>query len=218
MLTLVPVPIGHPGDFTLRGIEILKAAEVIIVEERKESSAWLRTQGITGKPFETLNEHSTALDLKGLVEICAAKNVALITDCGTPGFCDPGADLVRACRENKIQVVALPGASSLMLLLSLSSQRMDQFFFRGFLPANTIEREIAWKKLVLVKEALILMDTPYRMNKMLAELALYFPARQILMATGLTQSSELIVECSGKELPGRIPAGKAEFMVLVYPA
>jgi 16S rRNA (cytidine1402-2'-O)-methyltransferase len=216
MLTLVPVPIGNPGDFTLRGIEVLKAAEIIIVEERKESSAWLRTQGITGKPFETLNEHSTPEDLKALADLCAEKNVALITDCGTPGFCDPGADLVRKCRERQIKVLALPGASSLMLLLSLSSERLEQFFFRGFLPANSEERELAWKKLAQVKEALVLMDTPYRMNKMIAELAQHFPSRKILMATGLTQESELIVEALGKDLPSKIPAGKAEFMVLVY--
>lgn len=218
MLTLVPVPIGNAGDFTLRGIETLRSADLIIVEERKESSAWLRTQGITGKPFETLNEHSTPEDLKALIALCAEKNVALITDCGTPGFCDPGADLVRLCRTSGVAIRALPGASSLMLLLSLSSVRLDQFFFRGFLPANTEEREGAWKKLTPVREALILMDTPYRLNKMVAELAQHFPTRRVLMALSLTQENEKIVEALGRDLPAQIPAGKAEFMVLVYPA
>lgn len=217
MLTLVPVPIGHPGDFTLRGIEVLKTAETIIVEERKESSVWLRSIGITGKPLEPLNEHSKPDDIERLSEICQNQNVALITDCGTPGFCDPGADLVRACRQRNIQVQALPGASSLMLLLSLSSQRLDQFYFRGFLPANSEDRALAYRKLLDVKEALILMDTPYRMGKMVIELAQHFPDRKILWATNLTQDSETITECFGRELPKRINAGKAEFMVLVYP-
>lgn len=216
MLTLVPVPIGNPGDFTLRGIEALKAAEIVIVEERKESSAWLRTQGITGKPFENLNEHSTPEDLKRLAQICYEKNVALITDCGTPGFCDPGADLVRLCRQQNISVKALPGASSLMLLLSLSSQRLDQFYFRGFLPANTEDRERELKKIALVKEPMVLMDTPYRLNKMVQDLATHFPARRILVALSLTQPEEKIVEALGKDLPNLVPQGKAEFMVLIY--
>lgn len=216
MITLVPVPIGDAGDFTLRGIETLKSAEVIIVEERKESSAWLRTQGITGKPFETLNEHSTPEDLDRLAALCAEKSVALITDCGTPGFCDPGADLVRRCRQKNIAVKALPGASSLMLLLSLSSQRLDQFFFRGFLPANSEEREKEWKKISQYREPLVLMDTPYRLNKMVQELAQYFPQRKILLALNMTQPEESIIECLGQELPSKVPSGKAEFMVLVY--
>lgn len=218
MLSLVPVPLGNPDDFTLRGLKVLREADVIIVEEFKESTAWLRAQGISGKNFEQLNEHSTAEDLQRLSEICGKSKVALITDCGTPGFCDPGADLVRACRLRGIPVEALPGASSLMLLLSLSSVRLDQFYFRGFVPAKTEERERAYRALESFKEAIILMDTPYRFEKTVAEIAKHFPQRKVLVAMDLTQPTEEVLEALGSELPQRAPRRKAEFLALIYPA
>lgn len=221
-LSLVPTPIGNKDDFTLRGLEDLRQAEVIIVEEFKESSVWLRAHGIAGKTMEQLNEHSTAEDLQKLLHLCAEKKVVLITDCGTPGFADPGADLVRLCRKKNIPVRALPGASSLMTLLSLSSQRLEQFVFRGFLSAETDLRQKQWQELVSEKRALVLMDTPYRLQKTITEIAQYLPQRRILLALNLTQENEFIFEGFAKETPTALAKNenlkKAEFMLLVYPA
>lgn len=216
-LTLVPTPIGNSDDFSLRAIECLKNAEIIILEERKESTVWLRAIGITGKTYETLNEHSTREDVKHLADLCAERDCALITDCGTPGFCDPGADLVKECRTRRIPVKALPGPSSLMTLLSLSSERLDQFVFRGFLPVKAEERDQAWKELAAETKATVVLETPYRMGKWLAECARFLPERKVLMAINLTQESELIVEALGKHLQDKVPAGKAEFIALIYP-
>lgn len=217
-LFLVSTPIGHADDFTLRGLATLRACSTIIVEERKESTAWLRAQGISGKNLEMLNEHSTAADVDRLAKLCEEQDCALITDCGSPGFCDPGADLVGVCRKRGIAVKVLPGASSLMALLSLSSQRLDHFLFRGFLPAKTEERVPAWRDLQKQKGAIILMDTPYRLQKMLSELAEYLGDRQILLATNLTQETEQILEGKPRALIDQLASSKAEFMVLVYPA
>ena len=215
-LILVPTPIGNKDDFTIRGIEVLRNADVIIVEEYKESSAWLRSQGISGKPLETLNEHSTKDDLQKLFELCISKTVALITDCGTPGFADPGADLIKLCRLQKISVQALPGPSSLMTLLSLSSERINEFVFRGFLSNENELRQKQWKELISEKRAIVLMDTPYRLTKTLQELVQYMPQRRILLAMNLTQESEMVLEGKAVEVAGQIPAQKAEFMLLVY--
>src|SRR6476619_2648658 len=97
-LFLIATPIGNDQDISLRSLEILKDAKTIILEEFKESTRFLRAHGISGKTYEQLNEHSKPEDFKRLADLCAAEDVALITDCGTPGFCDPGADLVRECR------------------------------------------------------------------------------------------------------------------------
>jgi 16S rRNA (cytidine1402-2'-O)-methyltransferase len=215
-LILVPTPIGHKDDFTLRGIEKLRDADIIIVEEFKESSAWLRSQGISGKTLESLNEHSTPEDLQRLVGLCAEKNVALITDCGTPGFADPGADLVKLCRQKKIAIQALPGASSLMTLLSLSSERLNEFVFRGFLSNETELRQKQWKELVYEKRAIVLMDTPYRLGKTVQELATYLPHRRVLLALNLTQDNEFIFEGKASEVAPQVPNQKAEFMLLIY--
>lgn len=217
-LTLVPTPIGHQDDFTLRGLECLRAAAHIIVEERKESTRWLRAHGIRLGDYPTLNEHSTPDDLAALTELCRTESVALITDCGTPGFCDPGADLVRACRRAGIPVRALPGASSLMTLLSLSGERLDEFVFRGFLPVKTEERVPAWKALATEARAVVMMETPYRCRKWIQEAAQFHPERRFLVALDLTQDSEVVVEARGHDLPSKLTAEKAELIALMYPA
>jgi 16S rRNA (cytidine1402-2'-O)-methyltransferase len=215
-LTLVATPIGNPQDMGLHALDILKAADLIILEEFKESTVVLRAHAISGKKYEQLNEHSTQEDLARLTELCRTQNVALITDCGTPGFCDPGADLVAACRREKIAVKSVPGASSLMTLLSLSSERLDQFLFRGFLPAENVAREAAWKEIKKEKRAMILMDTPYRFQKMLQELGLHFPLRRALILIDATQATEQVLEGTGKELAALELPKKAEFLMLLY--
>ncbi|MGZ3797060.1 MAG: SAM-dependent methyltransferase [Pseudobdellovibrionaceae bacterium] len=135
MLYVVATPIGDVNEISLRALEVLKAAEVIICESTKEASKLLRAHGISGKTYELLNEHTTAEEVKALAEICATQTAALVSDCGTPGFCDPGAHLVKLCRQKKIPVKSVLGASALMGLLSLSGERIDQFIFRVLLPA-----------------------------------------------------------------------------------
>jgi len=217
-LHLIATPIGNPQDIGLRGLEILKSSNVIIVEERKECAAFLRNHGITGKTFEQLNEHSSAEDLKHLLEICKSQSVALITDCGTPGFADPGADLVKLCRESKVEIKSVPGPSSLMTILSLSGQRINQFLYRGFLSPETETRRQEFSALAKNSQAIIIMDTPYRLQKTLADLAEFFPSRRILIGLNLTQEAEQVIECTGKQLPKLIETKKAEFIVLIYPS
>jgi 16S rRNA (cytidine1402-2'-O)-methyltransferase len=217
-LILIATPIGNDQDISLRALETLKNAKTIILEEFKESTRFLRAHGISGKNYEQLNEHSKPEDLKRLVELCASEEVVLITDCGTPGFCDPGADLVYECRRKGIPVQTFPGASSLMGILSLSSVRLDQFVFRGFLPAENEARQKAWVEMKKESRAFVVMDTPYRFQKMLTETAEYFPDRKILLTVNLTQESEFILEGTAKEIIKKELPSKAEFMLLVYPS
>jgi 16S rRNA (cytidine1402-2'-O)-methyltransferase len=216
-LTLIATPIGNDQDISLRALETLKNAQLIVLEEFKESTRFLRAHGITGKNYEQLNEHSKPEDLARLVGLCESGEVVLITDCGTPGFCDPGADLVRECRKKKIPVRTFPGPSSLMGLLSLSSVRLDQFVFRGFLPAENEERAKAWAECQKESRAIVLMDTPYRFQKMLSEANQYFSDRKILLTLDLTQETEMVFEGTpSMVLKNELP-NKAEFMLLIYP-
>ncbi len=218
MLYLIATPIGDTSEITLRALELLKKCDVIICESTKEASKLLRTHGITGKTYEILDEHSTPQDKAALVPICAAKDVALVTDCGTPGFCDPGADLVRLCRQQKIPVKSALGASALMGLLSLSGQRLDEFVFRGFLPAETESRGKALKELTKEKRAIIVMDTPYRLKKTLNDMKEHFSNRKILLTLNLSQEEEVVLEGSADKIISALPFEKAEFMILIYPA
>lgn len=217
MLYLVATPIGDTTEITLRALEILKSCDVVICESTKEASKLLRSHGISGKTYEVLDEHSTAEDKANLVPLCANKNVALVTDCGTPGFCDPGADLVRLCRQKNIPVKSALGASALMGLLSLSGQRLDEFVFRGFLPAETEARGRALKELTKEKRAIIVMDTPYRLKKTLNDMKEHFSQRKFLLTLNLSQEDERVFEGSIDKIISGLPFDKAEFMLLIYP-
>ncbi len=215
-LCIIATPIGNAKDISFRAVETLQLADVVIGEEFKEVSKLLKSLGIKSKALEVLNEHSTPEDVQALFKICSEKNVALVSDCGTPGFCDPGASLINLCRKNKIEVRTLPGASSLMGLLSLSGERINQFVFRGFLPAENESRALEIQKLKAEKRAIILMDTPYRLKKLLAELSEAMPSRRALLACDLTQETEVVIEAQVKDLSSKLIKDKAEFMLLLF--
>lgn len=216
-LTLVAIPIGNPDDFSKRGFDTLASADLIVLEERKVGTQFLRSLGLTGKAFAELNEHSTPEDVQRLASECESKNVALITDCGTPGFSDPGPALVKQCRNRNIPVNSVPGASSLMMLLSLAAVRLDQFVFRGFLSAESEQREKDWLQLKIEKRAVVVMDTPYRLQKTLSELKRHFGDRSALLALDLTQPTQEIWEGPVMKLETTRFPKKAEFMLLIYP-
>jgi 16S rRNA (cytidine1402-2'-O)-methyltransferase len=216
-LRLIATPIGNPGDITLRALESLKQAEVVIGEERREVSTLLKALGIEGKRMELLNEHSTDAEVRELVELCRAHEVALVTDCGTPGFCDPGARLVAACRAEGLASSPVPGASSLMCLLSVSGRDMREFLFRGFLPAEREARAAALREIERERRPVVLMDTPYRLTKLLGELAARFPERRILLGCDFTQANEQVFEGPAREIASRVGERKAEFILALFP-
>lgn len=218
MLYLVATPIGDTSEISLRALDVLKNCDIVICEGTKEASKLLRAHGISGKTYEILDEHSTSEDKAALVPLCANKNVALVTDCGTPGFCDPGADLVRLCRQKNIPVKSVLGASSLMGLLSLSGQRLDEFVFRGFLPAETEARAKALRDLTKEKRAIVIMDTPYRLKKTLNDMKEHFSQRRFLLTLNLSQEDESILEGPIDKIISGLKFDKAEFMLLIYPS
>jgi 16S rRNA (cytidine1402-2'-O)-methyltransferase len=215
MLTIVPTPIGNIDDISKRCLDALIKADTVIVEEFREGSTLLKRLNLK-KPMENLNEHSKKEDIEALLSLCAQKNVALISDAGTPNFCDPGAELIRLCRKQNIKVNALPGPSSLMLLLSLTSERLDRFYFLGFLPANKEERKQALEKLSKISDPIILMDTPYRLSRLLDDLKDTIGKRKALLAMDLTLPSEVVAEDTLINLAKAHGNKKCEFMLLIY--
>ena len=214
-LTLVATPIGNPKDITLRAIEVLKNAEYVIGEEKKETTSFLKSLNLLPKKLEWLNEHSDADNLELLTKLCATSKVALITDCGTPGFCDPGAQLVAACRKKNITVTSSPGVASLTVFLSLIGIRLDQFLFRGFLPANSEDRKTELAALEVLRIPTILMDTPYRLTRLLTDIKLLFSNHRVIIGLNLTQPDEMIFDGRIEEACERFAETKAEFILLL---
>lgn len=220
-LTLVALPIGNPKDISQRAQSILASADLVILEEPKEGRAQLLNLGLKIPPYRKLNEHTKSSELDELVEICRVQNVALMSDCGTPNFCDPGAILVRACRQKGIPIHSVPGASSLMTLISLTSQRLDQFVFFGFLPRDASERERSWRQVASEKRAVILMETPYRFHRFLEDWKAHLPHRRGLLACNLTTDAEFVAEGTPAEIKNHFSSNykgpeDPEFLVLLY--
>ncbi len=216
-LYVVATPIGNYEDLSLRAIETLKSCDLVIGEEKREVELLLKRAGAFPKPYELLNEHSKPQDLEALAKECATKTVALVSDCGTPGFCDPGADLVRLCRQKKIEIKTLPGPSSLMALLSLTGHRIDEFYFMGFLPRETEARTKKLNTLTKIQVPTILMDTPYRLKKLLEEIQTLLPQKQLFLGCDFTQDSESIYEGTATQIQSQLKSEKAEFVLLILP-
>jgi 16S rRNA (cytidine1402-2'-O)-methyltransferase len=216
-LFLVATPIGNPKDISLRAIELLKEADVIVGEERKILMPFLKSHGCHEKMVEWLNEHSKERDVDFLVDLCKTKKVALVSDCGTPGFCDPGSLLVKRCRSLGIEVKSLPGASSLMTLISLSGERLDRFQFWGFLSTDKEPRQKSLNLLKTIREPVILMDTPYRLSRLMDELKAVIPSRQCLLGLELTKPEEFTISNSIAKTADLVRDKKLEFVLLIYP-
>lgn len=221
MLTLIATPIGDYNEITLKALNCLKEASIIICESTKETSKLLRYHGISGKTYEILDEHSIKDDLVHFTELCKNQNVVLVSDCGTPGFCDPGSELVERCRKEGIPIANCLGASSLMGLISLSGLKLNEFLFRGFIPQETMARNQAWKELKVEindkKRPVVLMDTPYRLQKMMSELQVHLSDSYIVLATDLGMANEQILTGSPQQVTKNLTKTKAEFMLLVKP-
>ncbi len=216
-LCLIATPIGNPKDISLRALEYLRSCDIVVGEEERELQKFLKINNIEVTTTELLNEHSSPSDLKKLVRLAKEKKVALVSDCGTPAFCDPGADLVSACYESGIIVTTLPGASSVMAALSLSGFTLNEFIFKGFLSQKTEERAKEVKDLVKEKRPIVLMDTPYRLEKLINELNKEMPERGVFLAANTTQREEWSFRGQIKSLLPKVSGKKAEFVLVLGP-
>lgn len=217
ILFIVATPIGNVQDITLRAIETLRSVDAVICEERKDGSRLLKQLQIMDKPLIELNEHNESDMIQQiLIELMIGKNMALISDCGTPVFSDPGKQLLKLMAEMRIKVVPIPGASSLMAALSLCPFDMETFTFLGFLPPKTEHRSAVLKKYKSSDSPIILMDTPYRLTKLLDEVSKTFGRQQqIFLALDLTLPSEATYIGTVQDIAARIQARKAEFILIL---
>lgn len=169
-LYVVPTPIGNLEDITLRAINVLKEVDFILAEDTRTTSHLLRHLGIE-KPMHShhkFNEHATVARVAE--SIASGRNVALVSDAGTPGISDPGFLLVRKCVEEGIDVETLPGATALIPAVVQSGFPCDKFSFEGFLPQKK-GRMKRIQELAMEERTLIFYESPYRVVKCLEQFA-----------------------------------------------
>ncbi|MBQ5953373.1 MAG: 16S rRNA (cytidine(1402)-2'-O)-methyltransferase [Lachnospiraceae bacterium] len=189
-LFLCATPIGNRGDITERVKETLSAADLIAAEDTRHSRGLLEHYGIS-KPLTSYHEHNKyekAEELLGL--LLEGKNIALITDAGTPAISDPGEVLVRRCHEAGVPVTSLPGPCALITALSLSGFPARRFVFEGFLPQETKERKAVLASLAGERRTIILYEAPHRLVKTLNQLQETLGSRRICICRELTKIHE----------------------------
>lgn len=177
MLYLVPTPIGNLKDMTFRAVEVLKDSDLILAEDTRTSGVLLKHYGIETpmRAYHMHNEHQ--LNEEIIRQLKEGKTIALITDAGSPGISDPGYLLVREAVENRIEVIALPGATAFVPALTVSGLISNEFIFIGFLPVKK-GRQTKLNELKDEKRTLIFYESPHKISKTLRDLKAYFGAER----------------------------------------
>lgn len=230
ILTLIPTPLSEAGELEPVAFRLLFHASledrensIFVIEDLKPGRRrWLQfklPREIVDS-FVLYNEHTTkvvAAELLGHLK--SGKNVYLMSDGGLPAFYDPGVELVAMCHQNNIRVTSTPFCNSVVLALALSGFSHKKFWFEGFLPMENADRITVLKKLLSQKHTSILMDTPYRLKRVLEELnecwGSNISAKKVFVAMDLNSESESLKLGSPKELLASISDYKREFVMVI---
>lgn len=215
-LYLVPTPIGNLDDITFRALDVLKHADILAAEDTRHTLK-LCTHFSIHVPMVSYHEHNKKTSGERLVaELESGKNVALVTDAGTPGISDPGADLAADCVARQIPVVPLPGANAAITSLIASGLSTDHFLFYGFLPRTNKERDRALKELSTLTCTLIFYESPHRVTATLKDLNAAFGNRRVSLSRELTKQFETFVRGTIDELlASGSDTQKGEFCLIV---
>src|SRR5213595_630265 len=217
MLYVVATPIGNLSDITLRALEVLKLVDLIAAEDTRHSGILLKHFEIK-KTLVSYHEHNEAMRTAQLVErLVAGKDIALITDAGTPGLSDPGARLIRECIKRNLPFTIIPGPSSILAALIGSGFSTERFYFGGFLPVKRGQRERELRAAVDRQETTVFFESPYRLIKTLAACIDIMPDRRLCVARELTKKFEEFRRGTASELLAHYEAHqpKGEIVLLI---
>src|SRR5512138_111506 len=207
-LYIIATPIGNLEDITYRAVRTLKEVDLIAAEDTRHSRKLLSHFGI-GTPLTAYHDHNERLKSDYLLnQLREGRNLALITDAGTPCIADPGYRIVQAAVAAGIRVVPIPGPSAVMAALSAAGLPTDRFAFEGFLPPRQGKRRARLAELVTEERVLIFYEAPHRLSATLADMLAVLGSRQAVVARELTKIheefrhgtvSELIDWCAAQE-------------------
>lgn len=191
-LYLCATPIGNLEDMTFRAVRVLKEADLIAAEDTRNSVKLLNHFDIR-TPMTSYHEYNKYDKGRKLVEkLLEGKDIALITDAGTPGISDPGEELVRMCHEAGITVTAVPGAAACITALTISGLPTRRFAFEAFLPSDKKEREAVLDALEKEQRTIVLYEAPHRLVKTLKLLAERLGERRVSVCRELTKRHETV--------------------------
>jgi len=218
-LYLVATPIGNLEDITLRALRVLRECDVVAAEDTRRTGQLLKHFEIS-KPLLSYFQFNEARRSEEIIErLRRGEKVALVTDAGSPGISDPGERVVKAAIAAGFRVESVPGACALVAALTASGLPTEEFHFIGFLPHKSGQRRNELESLKAVSGTLVFYESPYRIEKLLGELAEVFSEREVVLARELTKKFEEFLRGKPAELLeiARKRSLKGEFVVMVGP-
>lgn len=216
-LILVATPIGNLGDLSTRALEVLKTADAIACEDTRVTRSLLDQFGISGKRLIACHDHNETASAAGIVKLIEdGATVALVSDAGTPAISDPGYRVVGKVIEAGLTVSAVPGASSVIMALSISGLPTDRFTFLGFPPRKSGKRKALLEPYAPLPSTLVLMESPQRLAETLSDARAVLGDRRAALTLELTKTFERVWRGTLSELEARLaepPKGEAVLVI-----
>ena len=212
---LVATPIGNLEDITFRAIKTLKEVDLIAAEDTRHTLKLLNYFEIN-KPMISYHRHNEGVKTKELIdEALQGKNIAIVTDAGTPGISDPGEEIVKLAIENEIEVIPIPGACALINSLIVSGISTKEFSFYGFLPLNKKNRKEIFNKIAKENKTVILYEAPHKLQKTLEDILNIIGNVQACLVRELTKVHEEKLYGKISELIEKCKEPKGEYVIIL---
>ena len=215
-LYIVATPIGNLDDITIRAKKILQNVEIIIAENTYNSKKLLRNINSNARIIQ-YNDHSKKKDIEYILDILNNNDIALITDAGTPGVCDPGALIVKISKKYNHKIIPIPGPSSIVAAFSVSGISSNEFQFIGFLPKKQKARQ---DKILEIKNSTIptvMFESPHRFNQTIIDIKKIMPNREIFIAKEITKIFETLIHGNAEKIQSKFSKEniKGEFVIII---
>lgn len=217
-LYIVATPIGNLEDITLRAIRILKEVDIIIAEDTRHTLKLLNHLEISKPLISYYKQNEQIKSIHILEEIENGKNVALVSDAGTPGISDPGEVIIKEAIEREINIIPIPGACAFVNALVPSGIETSQFYFEGFLPVSKSEKEERLKKIKEIESTIILYEAPHKLLKTLTEIERVLGNRRICLSRELTKIHEEFIRGNVSDVLEKLnnlESIKGEFVIII---
>ena len=214
-LYLVATPIGNLEDITLRAINVLKNVDLIAAEDTRHTLKLLNHLEIS-KPMISCHRHNENEKSNKIIEkLKEGKNIAIVSDAGTPGISDPGEEVVKEAIKENIQIIPIPGACAAINALIVSGIDTKEFYFLGFLPLNKKLRKEKLNEIKNINKTIILYEAPHKILNTISDLENILENRQVVFAREITKIHEEFIRGTIKEIKEKIENPKGEFVIII---
>jgi len=221
-LYVVATPIGNLADITLRALAVLQNADLICAEDTRVTARLLSAYGMQGRLVSVREHNERQMADKIIAHLSDGLTVAQVSDAGTPAVCDPGAKLAERVREAGFRVVPVVGASAVMGALSAAGVTESDFYFNGFLPPKSGERQKLLAKWAQADFPVVMFETPHRIEAALSDMAALFPERRLTLAREITKTFETFLSGTVSEIQTALQADndqiRGEMVLILHPA